>query len=444
MPTNTDHIVSSYTDELTALAQLIAEMGGQVEVAIENGTKALLKLDRELADVTIIADQRIDDMQRRIDDMAVSMIARRQPMASDLRAIVTAIHVASDLERVGDMAKQLARRSLKLEGLSLQPTFYNGVEQHDQSGAAPDQGRAGRLCQPRPGCAIEVCNRDDEVDAMHTSLFRELLTYMMEDPRNITQCTHLLFCAKSLERVGDHATNIAERAYYLQTGKQLTLRMRPDQGDEPGCVTADRSYPKADRLGNADPTLEYPCPQRYWSSRTRKICSILLRYNLEAEGFRVLTAETGDEAQERIQDKLPDLILLDWMLPEVSGIELCRRWRAREETARVPIIMITARGEEEERVRGLATGADDYVVKPFSVPELLARIHALLRRANPQPGDRRAQGRRSRTRPHHPSRPPRHPRRASGTDGIPPARISDAPSRPGLFARAIARWRLGQ
>ncbi|MEO8686569.1 MAG: response regulator, partial [Devosia sp.] len=88
--------------------------------------------------------------------------------------------------------------------------------------------------------------------------------------------------------------------------------------------------------------------------------SILLRYNLEAEGFRVLTAETGDEAQERIQDKLPDLILLDWMLPEVSGIELCRRMRAREETARVPIIMITARGEEEERVRGLATGADDY------------------------------------------------------------------------------------
>ncbi|WEJ59684.1 phosphate regulon transcriptional regulator PhoB [Devosia sp. FJ2-5-3] len=111
--------------------------------------------------------------------------------------------------------------------------------------------------------------------------------------------------------------------------------------------------------------------------------AILLRYNLEAEGFRVVTAESGDEAQQAIAEKLPDLILLDWMLPEVSGIELCRRLRAREETARVPIIMLTARGEEEERVRGLATGADDYVVKPFSVPELLARIHALLRRANP-------------------------------------------------------------
>jgi phosphate transport system protein len=220
--TSPEHIVSSYTDELTTLAQLIAEMGGQVEVAIENGTKALLKLDRELADVTIIADQRIDDMQRRIDDMAVSMIARRQPMASDLRAIITSIHVASDLERVGDMAKQLARRSLKLEGLSLQPTFYNGVRNMTNLVLRQIKDALDAYASRDAEAAIEVCNRDDEVDAMHTSLFRELLTYMMEDPRNITQCTHLLFCAKNLERVGDHATNIAERAYYLQTGKQLT------------------------------------------------------------------------------------------------------------------------------------------------------------------------------------------------------------------------------
>jgi two-component system, OmpR family, phosphate regulon response regulator PhoB len=112
--------------------------------------------------------------------------------------------------------------------------------------------------------------------------------------------------------------------------------------------------------------------------------ALLLRYNLEAEGFRVVTAATGDEAVERVRDGVPDLILLDWMLPGLSGIELCRRWRSREETSRTPIIMITARGEEEERVRGLATGADDYVVKPFSIPELLARINALLRRSSPQ------------------------------------------------------------
>jgi two-component system phosphate regulon response regulator PhoB len=112
--------------------------------------------------------------------------------------------------------------------------------------------------------------------------------------------------------------------------------------------------------------------------------SELMRYNLEAGGFHVVTAESGDEAVERIRDGVPDLILLDWMLPGFSGIELCRRWRSREETARTPLIMITARGEEEERVRGLAIGADDYVVKPFSMPELVARIQALLRRSNPQ------------------------------------------------------------
>lgn len=112
--------------------------------------------------------------------------------------------------------------------------------------------------------------------------------------------------------------------------------------------------------------------------------ALLMRYNLEAEGYAVDTADSGDEADLLLRERRPDLILLDWMLPGTSGIELCRRWRSREETAGIPIIMITARGEEEERVRGLATGADDYVVKPFSVPELVARVGALLRRANPQ------------------------------------------------------------
>lgn len=111
--------------------------------------------------------------------------------------------------------------------------------------------------------------------------------------------------------------------------------------------------------------------------------ALMLRYNLEAEGYKVSAAESGDEAALIMREEVPNLILLDWMLPGLSGIELCRRWRTREETARTPIIMMTARGEEEERVRGLATGADDYVVKPFSVPELLARVKALLRRSNP-------------------------------------------------------------
>ncbi len=112
--------------------------------------------------------------------------------------------------------------------------------------------------------------------------------------------------------------------------------------------------------------------------------TMLLRYNLEAEGFEVDSATHGDEAEVRLKESLPDLVLLDWMLPGLSGIELCRRLRARPDTKHLPIIMLTARGEESERVRGLATGADDYIVKPFSVPELLARVKGLLRRASPE------------------------------------------------------------
>ena len=111
--------------------------------------------------------------------------------------------------------------------------------------------------------------------------------------------------------------------------------------------------------------------------------ALMLRYNLEAEGYAVETVERGDEADTRLREEVPDLLLLDWMLPGISGIELCRRLRSREETKALPIIMLTARGEEAERVRGLATGADDYVVKPFSVPELMARVRAMLRRAQP-------------------------------------------------------------
>ena len=111
--------------------------------------------------------------------------------------------------------------------------------------------------------------------------------------------------------------------------------------------------------------------------------TLLLRYNLEAEGYQVDVAARGDEAEIRLRESPPDLVVLDWMLPGISGIELCRRLRSRSDTERLPIIILTARGEESERVRGLATGADDYIVKPFSVPELLARVKALLRRTNP-------------------------------------------------------------
>jgi len=216
-----EHIVSSYEDELTALQSAISEMGGMVEQAITDSVTVLIRLDHTQAQAVRAADKHIDDIQQRINDMAVSIIARRQPMAADLRMVVTSIQVANDLERTGDMAKQLAKRALQIESLSLAPKFYNGVKHMADLVARQLKAALDAYARRNAQAAIEVCNRDDEVDAMYNSLFRELLTYMMEDPRNITQCTHLLFCTKSLERVGDHATNVAEAAYYLETGRHL-------------------------------------------------------------------------------------------------------------------------------------------------------------------------------------------------------------------------------
>jgi phosphate transport system protein len=220
-----EHTIGSYDEELTRLAESIAEMGGVVEASISNATLALLKLDQALAQQTVAADKQIDMMQRKIDETAVSMIARRQPVAEDLRAIITSIHVANDLERMGDMAKQIARRSLQIETLSLAPKFYNGVKHMNDLVLRQVKAALDAYATRDAAAAVDVCNSDDEIDALYTSLFRELLTYMMEDPRVITQCTHLLFCGKSLERAGDHATNIAEAAYYLETGRQLSAEV---------------------------------------------------------------------------------------------------------------------------------------------------------------------------------------------------------------------------
>ncbi len=216
-----DHIVTSYKDELINLTKAISEMGGMVEHAIIDAANALLRLDQVGAQEVRRYDRQIDEMKDGITQMAVSIIARRQPVAADLRTLVTAIQVANDLERTGDMAKQLAKRTAQIESLGLAPRFYNGVKHMTDLVARQLKAALDAYVSRDAAKAVDVCSRDTEVDAMHVSLFRELLTYMMEDPRNISPCIHLLFCTKSLERVGDHATNIAEAAYYLETGRQL-------------------------------------------------------------------------------------------------------------------------------------------------------------------------------------------------------------------------------
>jgi phosphate transport system protein len=221
-PTTTEHTVRSYDAELNELSQRIAEMGGLAEQQLADAISALVRSDLDLAQRVIAGDARVDRLQRQIEEAAIMMIARRQPMAQDLREIVTAIHIANDLERIGDLAKNTAKRVIAIGGAFGSQRLVAGVEHMAELSIAQLKNVLDAFASRDLPAALAVWERDGEIDTMYTSLFRELLTYMMEDPRTITLCTHLLFCAKNVERIGDHATNIAETLHYLITGHTLT------------------------------------------------------------------------------------------------------------------------------------------------------------------------------------------------------------------------------
>lgn len=219
--TMSEHIVSAFDEDLASLRSKIAEMGGIAEKMLGDATLALVRRDAALAQTIIAADARLDALQRDVEEKAVLTIARRQPMAVDLREVVSVIRVAGDLERVGDLAKNTAKRVVAISG-ELQPAkIVGGVQHMTNLVQAQLKDVLDAYAQKDTAAALEVWKNDERIDALYTSIFRELLTYMMEDPRNITFCTHLLFLAKNIERIGDHTTNIAETIYYLVTGQPL-------------------------------------------------------------------------------------------------------------------------------------------------------------------------------------------------------------------------------
>ncbi|MGB3832197.1 MAG: phosphate signaling complex protein PhoU [Mesorhizobium sp.] len=226
------HIVSAYDDELKYLARRIAAMGGHAERMVEQAVAALIRGDAELARKVVADDEVLDEAQRDIDDKAIVIIARRQPMATDLREIVGAIRISADLERIGDLGKNVAKRVMAVSDVGQPTGLFRGLEALSTM-ALTQLKEVLDVYASRSAERIGfVRDRDDQIDAMYTSLFRELLTYMMEDPRNITPCTHLLFCAKNIERIGDHATNIAETIYYIVTGEQMPVeRPKEDKTD---------------------------------------------------------------------------------------------------------------------------------------------------------------------------------------------------------------------
>jgi len=216
-----DHTVKSYDRELDTIERLLAEMGGVAEKMVIEAVDALANADTVLAHQVIATDPRLDALQREIEDLAVMTIARRQPVAVDLRELIGAIRVAGDLERVGDLAKNIAKRTIRIGVEARVPRAIIGLKHMNEVATELLKDVLDAYAQRDAERAREVWERDADLDALEDSVFRDLLTHMMEDPRNISFCAHLLFCGKNIERIGDHATNIAETVVYLVTGKSM-------------------------------------------------------------------------------------------------------------------------------------------------------------------------------------------------------------------------------
>ncbi len=218
-----EHTVKAFDEDITRLRGLIAEMGGLVEVALSESLDALVRGNEELANTVVARDKRIDNLEMEVDKLAVRVIALRAPMADDLREVIAALKIAGVLERIGDYAKNIARSALRVENrkkfepLTLIPAMAEiaGEMVHDVMTA---------FAARDPQLAADVVSRDDKVDAFYDSIFRNLLTHMMENPASITSAAELMLVARNIERIGDHATNVAEMVHYAATGTYLTDR----------------------------------------------------------------------------------------------------------------------------------------------------------------------------------------------------------------------------
>ena len=215
-----EHIIKSYDDELDRLSKMIVEMGGLAESQLAAAIEAVTRRDSELAARVVKDDDKVDQLERDLDNLAIRLLALRQPMARDLREIVAALKIAADIERICDYAANVAKRSIALaQSPPLQ--LVHALPRMAHLALLLVKDVIDAYVARDADKAIRVWNRDEELDEMYSSVFREFLTYMMEDPRNIGACTHLLFMAKNIERIGDHATNIAETLNYVITGRPM-------------------------------------------------------------------------------------------------------------------------------------------------------------------------------------------------------------------------------
>ncbi len=226
--TTADHTVTAFDDDLRFLIGKVVEMGGHAESMVARSMNALARADKSLAQTVIADDVVLDNAQRELEERAVLIIAKRQPMAHDLREIIGTLRMANDLERIGDLGKNIARRASEIDDAIQPKRLLRGLEHLTSLTLEQLKDVLDAYVSKDVDQAQAVWARDEDIDQIYTSLFREMLTYMMEDPRYISACTHLLFCAKNIERIGDHATNLAETTQYVVTGQSEIV---PDPQD---------------------------------------------------------------------------------------------------------------------------------------------------------------------------------------------------------------------
>jgi phosphate transport system protein len=221
MPEEPEHLVKSYDIELKRLRGLLTQMGGIVESQVALAAEAIMNRDSAAATRAVEEDPKVDALEREAEQFVIRLLALRQPVAGDLRQIVMALKITGDLERIGDYAANVAKRSIVLAEFSL-PYSLTGLAHMARLVQENLKKIIDAIGDNDADKAMEVWRSDQVVDDIYNTIFRELITYMMEDPRNITPCAHLLFIAKNLERIGDHATNVAETIYYAVKGEPLT------------------------------------------------------------------------------------------------------------------------------------------------------------------------------------------------------------------------------
>ena len=362
-----EHVTRAYDEELRRLNNTVAEMGGLAESQLGTAIEAVMTRDTELAARVVEADVKVDQLERELDNLAIRLLALRQPVARDLREIFSALKIASDLEQIGDYAANVAKRSIALSQTPAVRPVY----------ALP---RMAHLAQIQIKDVLDSYRNATPTRHIPSGSATPSSTKCIE---SVPRTAHLHDGGSAQHRLvyspafhgEEHREN--RRPCNQYCGKLILLGEWNSLG---GGAPEGRHVEPRGRDAGSRPAMNKPL---VLIVEDEVPLVTMLRYNLEKEGFLVCEAGDGEEALVQIAERKPDLVLLDWMLPLVSGIEVCRRIRRSPETRSLPVIILTARGEETDRVRGLDSGADDYVVKPFSPGELVARLRAVMRRTQP-------------------------------------------------------------